>query len=62
MELHTLQKNIKNNKTISENEMKKLEKDTSLLEAEKIQLDKKQQETVELLKKFYQQEYIQDIK
>ena len=61
-ELHTLQKNIKNNQTLSENDKKKLEKDIVILEAEKVQLDKKQQETGELLKRFYQQEYMQDIK
>jgi hypothetical protein len=61
-ELHTLQSSIKNNQKISTSEMKKLEKDMGILQIEKIQLDAKQKEINELLKKFYQQEYIHDIK
>lgn len=60
-ELHTLQQNIKNNKLVSEIERKKLEKDIKTLEWDNIALEKKQQETKELLKKFYQQGYIQDV-
>lgn len=61
VELRTLQQNIKNNKAITEKEQKKLEQDIKTLEAENILLEKKQEETRELLKKFYQQEYIRDI-
>ena len=62
LELRTLQKNIKTNKAISETEKRKFEKDIALLESENSLLDKKQQETQELLKKFYQQSYIMDMK
>jgi len=61
-ELHTLQKTIQNNQKISKDEMKKLEKDVIILEAERLQLVEKQKETAELQKKFYQQEYMQEIK
>ncbi len=60
-ELHTLQKNIKNNRETSSKEKEKLEKDITTLESENVLLEKKQEETKELLKKFYQQGYIQDI-
>jgi|GEM_PF-3801982 len=61
LELHLLQTSIKNNKTTSEREKQKLEKDIASLEAENILLKKKQEETKELLKKFYQQGYIHDV-
>lgn len=60
-ELHTLQNTIKNNKTASEIEKRKLENDITLLESENVILAKKQAETKELLKKYYQQGYIQDV-
>lgn len=60
-ELRILQKNIKTNKTISESEKQKLEKDISILEAENTLLQKKQEETKALLKKFYQQDYIKEV-
>ncbi len=60
-ELRTLQQNIKNNKIITENEKRKLEKDIEILENEYNLLKQEQEETLALLKKFYQQEYIRDI-
>ncbi len=60
-ELHALQKNIKNNKIASEREKDKLEKDIITLEKEGIILEQKQEETKMLLKKFYQQGYINEM-
>jgi chromosome segregation ATPase len=60
-ELHSLQKNIKNFQRTSAQEKQKLEKDISLLESEKDLLTKKQTEITALLKRFYQQVYIQNI-
>jgi len=60
-ELHTLQNNIKNNKTASEIERRKLEKDITLLGDENFLLEKQQEETKGLLKKYYQQGYIEDV-
>ncbi len=60
-ELRILQKNIKNNKTASEIEKRKLEKDIATLTSENILLEKKQAETKALLKKFYQQWYFYDL-
>ena len=60
-EMHSLQKSIKNNTTLSQNEKQKLEQDIITLMTEKGNLEKKQEETQALLKKFYQQWYIQDM-
>ncbi len=60
-ELRTLKKNITRNKEISIQEKGKLEKDIATLEIENEILNKKQEETKLLLKRFYQQDYIQEV-
>jgi hypothetical protein len=55
VQIHSLQKSIKNNTILSQNEKQKLEQDIITLMTEKGNLEKKQEETQALLKKFYQQ-------